>query len=66
MNIVAINDGLELDEVLQRVLDGARALTGARYGVLTTLDGAGGIEDFLSSGLSPEQAQQLWEMPGGP
>ena len=66
MNIVAINDGLELDEVLQRVLDGARALTGARYGVLTTLDGAGGIEDFLSSGFSPEEAQSLWEMPGGP
>ena len=60
-----ISDGLELDEVLQRVLDGARALTGAQYGVLTTLDDAGRMEDFLASGLSPEQAQQLWAMPGG-
>ena len=61
-----INDGLELDEVLQRVLDGARALTGARYGVLTTLDGDGKVEDFLASGLSPDETQQIWEMPGGP
>ena len=60
-----ISDGLELDEVLQRILDGARALTGARYGVLTTLDDAGQVDDFLASGLSPEEAQQLWEMPGG-
>ncbi len=61
-----INDGLELGAVLQRVLDGARALTGARYGVLTTLDDAGRMEDFLATGLSPEEARLLWEMPGGP
>ena len=60
-----IHRGLEPDEVLQRVLDAARALTGARYGVLTTLDGDGKMEDFLASGLSPEEAQQLWQMPGG-
>ena len=60
-----ISDGLELDAVLQRVLDSARALTGARYGVLTTLDDAGRMEDFLATGLSPEEAQQLWQMPGG-
>ena len=60
-----IHRGLEPDEVLQRVLDAARALTGARYGVLTTLDDAGRVEDFLATGLSPEEAQSLWEMPGG-
>ena len=60
-----IHRGLEPDEVLQRVLDSARALTGARYGVLTTLDGAGRVEDFLATGLSPEEAQSLWQMPGG-
>ena len=60
-----VNDGLELDAVLQRVLDGARALTGANYGVLTTLDDAGRVEDFMASGLATEEAQQLWQMPGG-
>ena len=61
-----INDGLELDTVLQRVLDSARSLTGAQYGVMTTLDGSGRMEDFLASGLTPADAQRLWEMPGGP
>ena len=61
-----INDGLELDAVLQRVLDSARALTGAQYGVMTTLDESGRMEDFLASGLTRAEAQRLWDMPGGP
>ena len=60
-----INDGLELDAVLQRVLDSARSLTVAHYGVMTTLDESGEIEDFLASGLTQGEAQGLWEMPGG-
>ena len=48
-----INDGLELDAVLQRVLDGARALTGARYGVLTTLDGAGRMTETVAHVCRP-------------
>ncbi len=60
-----INDSLDLDVVLQRVLDSARALTGARYGVMTTLDESGRIDNFLSSGLNQEEAQELWAMPGG-
>ena len=60
-----INESLEFDTVLQGVLDSARALTRARYGVLTLLDYAGGIEDFLSSGISPDQAELLWELPEG-
>ena len=60
-----INDGLELDAVLQRVLDSARSLTVAHYGVMTTLDESGEIEDFLASGLTQAEAQGLWEMPGG-
>ena len=63
--ILLINDGLELDAVLQRVLDSARSLTGAQHGVMTTLDPSGRIEDFLASGLTPAEAQRLWEMPGG-
>ena len=36
-----INESLEFDAVLQSVLDSARSLTGARYGVLTLLDETG-------------------------
>ncbi len=60
-----INASLDFDTVLQGVLDSARALTGAFYGVLTLLDDSGRIQDFLSSGLTPEEAQQLWRLPEG-
>ena len=62
---LSINDTLELDAVLQKSLDGARALTGARYGVMTTLDESGNLNEVLASGLTPEEAQNLWTMPGG-
>ena len=62
---LSINDGLDLDVVLQRVLDSARSLTGARFGLMTTLDESGKIEDLLASGMTTEEAQALWQMPGG-
>ena len=60
-----INESLDLDVVLQGILDSARSLTDARYGVIATLDDAGQVEDFLSSGLTPAESQRLWEMPEG-
>ena len=60
-----INESLDLDVVLQGVLDSACLLTGARYGVIATLDGSGQVEDFLASGLTPEESQRLWEVPEG-
>ncbi len=60
-----INESLEFDTVLQGVLDSARSLTAARYGVMTLLDDRGRVQDFLSSGLSSEESEQLWLMPDG-
>ena len=60
-----INESLDLDTVLQGVLDSARSLTGARYGVITLLDDSGEVRDFLSSGMTAEEARQLWDLPGG-
>ena len=60
-----INESLELDSVLQGVLDSARSLTEARYGVLTLLDDRGQIQDFLSSGMTPEEALRIWNTPDG-
>ena len=60
-----INESLDLDTVLQSVLDSARALTGARYSLITALDERGGIQDFLVSGLTPDETRRLWEMPEG-
>ena len=60
-----INESLDFDTVLQGVLDSARSLTSARYGVMTLLDKMGNVQNFLSSGLTPEEAQKLWTLPEG-
>ncbi len=59
-----ISEDLDFNSVLQGVLDSARSLTGARYGVITLQDDAGIAEDFLSSGMTAEEANMLWELPG--
>ena len=51
-----INESLEFDTVLQGVLDSARSLTAARYGVMTLLDDGGRVQDFLSSGTTAAEA----------
>ena len=60
---VRINESLHFETVLQEVLDGARSLTSAKYGVIVVLDDTGGVQNFLGSGLSDEESRQLWELP---
>ena len=60
-----INESLDLETVLQDVLDSARDLTGARYGVITFLDGEGRIRHRLASGLTQKQSGLFWEMRDG-
>ena len=60
-----INESLEFDTVLQGVLDSARELSDADYGVITLSAHSGDLDHFLASGLTAEQAQGLWAMPGG-
>ena len=60
-----INESLDYPTVLQGVLDSARSLTGARYGVMTFLDDSGVPRDFLSSGMTDEEDRLLWDLPEG-
>ncbi len=60
-----INESLDFETVLQRVLDSACSLTGARYGVITLLDESGRIQDFVYSGLTPEESRRFAEFPNG-
>ena len=60
---LSINESLDLDDVFRKVLDSARSLTGARYGVITTINDAGHNNAFLSSGTTPEEHRRLAEMP---
>ena len=60
-----INESLEFETVLREVLESARSLTDAMYGVITLIDEAGKVEALLSSGLTPEETRQLWNWSGG-
>ena len=60
-----INETLEFDNVLQEVVESARTLTGARYGMMATLNQSGDSEHFFSSGTTAEEHRQLEETPGG-
>ena len=61
-----ITEDLDLDTVLQGVVDAARSLTGARMGGVTTLDDSGQLQDFITSGLTPEEHERFVNLPGGP
>jgi signal transduction histidine kinase len=50
--VLAVASQLSVDEVLQRLVDSARELAGARYAALGIPDGDGGFRRFLVSGMS--------------
>ncbi len=60
-----INESLDLETVLGEVLESARTLTGARYGVIILVDDEARIQDFVTSGLSAEEHLQFSELPDG-
>ncbi len=60
-----ITGDLRLDRVLQRVVDEARDLVGARYGALSYLDEHGTLEEFITSGIDPDERDALGPLPTG-
>ena len=63
--ILRINASLDVDSVLQEVVDSACALTGARYGLITTLGEGGVIQDLASAGMTGEALRQFEQWPDG-
>ena len=61
-----INASLDLETVLNEVVESARALTGARYGAIATIDDASVPQDFVTSGFTAEEHRKLVEWPDGP
>ena len=47
--VLRINASLDLGAVLGEVMESARGLTGARYGVIVTVDETGAPQDFDAS-----------------
>ena len=63
--ILRISASLDVRTVLREVVDSARALTAARYGLITTVDEAGRPHEFVISGLTPDEERRLLEWPHG-
>ena len=64
--MLRITASLDLGTVLQEVVDSARVLTGARYGMIMTIGEGGGVADFVTSGFTDEERRRFSESPDGP
>ena len=64
--ILRISASLDLETVLNEVVESARALTGARYGAIATIDEDGAPQDFVTSGFTAEEHRNMVEWPDGP
>ena len=56
---------LSLDAVLQKVIDSARTLVGARYGALSVVNDDGSIRNFITSGITDEERARIGPPPIG-
>jgi two-component system, NarL family, sensor histidine kinase DevS len=63
---IAITSELSLDGVLERIVDAAASLTGARYAALGVIDRSGtGLNRFVTTGLDDETVRRIGEEPHG-
>lgn len=63
--IVEIGTGLDLYDVLRRVVAAARELTSARYGALAVRDPDGNLVSFVHEGVDEETAARIGHLPVG-
>ena len=57
--ILRVTASLDVDTVLHQIAESARALTGARYAVIVTIDQARALEDAVTSGFTPDERRQV-------
>jgi signal transduction histidine kinase len=63
---VAITSELSLDALLQRLVEAATELTGARYAALGVIDSSGSqLERFLTTGMDADTHAAIGELPRG-
>ena len=60
-----ITESWELETVLQEVVEGACALTDARYGAVGVFDDCGRVRKFITSGITQKQRHLLGNLPKG-
>jgi signal transduction histidine kinase len=61
--VLAIAAELSVEAVLQRLVDSARELAGARYAAIGVPDGEGGFARFITSGMSDELVAAMGPLP---
>jgi signal transduction histidine kinase len=61
--VLAIAAEHAVEPVLQKLVDAARELAGARYAAIGVPDGDGGFGSFITSGMSDELIASLGELP---
>ena len=57
--ILRISASLDVGTVVREIAEAARALTGARYAIITTIDDTGQPEDVVFSGFTSEEERQV-------
>ena len=63
---IAVTSELSLDAVLQKIVEAAATLTGARYAALGVIDPSGrGLERFLTTGVDAETYERIGDLPHG-
>jgi two-component system KDP operon response regulator KdpE len=60
-----ISDDLDFEAVLQEVVDSARSLTGAKFGVLLTYNESGDVHGAITSGITSDEIELLGKPPEG-
>ena len=56
---------LDLGTVLREAVESACELTGARYGVIATIDESGQVQDVVTAGFTAEEERRLADWPNG-
>ena len=63
--ILGVSESLDLQTVLREIVEGARGLTGARLGIVATVDASGYPGEHVFSGFTAEGERELAEWPDG-
>jgi signal transduction histidine kinase len=63
--VTAISSDLELRSVLERIVEAATQLTGARYGALGVLGPGGSLAEFVTTGMDERTRRRIGDLPRG-
>ncbi|MFC9786677.1 GAF domain-containing protein [Rhodococcus sp. NPDC127528] len=63
--VLVVGAGLELDPTLQRIVQAATTLLGARYGALGVRSPGGGLSEFVYEGIDAQTRATMGHLPEG-